>query len=104
MILPVSPAKAFKTGRSLNKITLMVGVARRVQRRTLHEPRREHSRPVSGMVQEQFGDRASMVMTLYPVARFPNSSLFIAHRTVMADAFTVCPALLPTSSWPGAQR
>jgi hypothetical protein len=46
------------------------------------------------MLQQQFGDRTSMVMSLYPLARFPNSSPFIAYRTVMADAFSVCPALV----------
>jgi para-nitrobenzyl esterase len=33
-------------------------------------------------------------MALYPLTRFPNASPFIAHRTVMADAFSVCPALV----------
>jgi para-nitrobenzyl esterase len=30
-------------------------------------------------------------MRLYPVSRYPSPSPFIAYRTVMADAFSVCP-------------
>src|SRR5262249_3554393 len=44
------------------------------------------------LVQEQFANATSAVLSLYPVSRFPSS--FIAYRTVMADAFSVCPALV----------
>ena len=95
VILPVSPAMAFKTGRLPNKIPLMVGVARDEFNGGLYTSLVANT-PVQyrEMVRQQFGDRASMVMSLYPLARFPNSSPFIAHRTVMADAFSVCPALV----------
>jgi para-nitrobenzyl esterase len=33
-------------------------------------------------------------MALYPLQRFPDSSPFIAYRTIMADAFSVCPAMV----------
>lgn len=32
-------------------------------------------------------------MRLYPIRRYPSPSPFIAYRTIMADAFSVCPAL-----------
>ena len=94
-VLPVSPAMAFKTGRFPNKIPLMVGVARDEFNGGLYTSLVATTPgQYQEMVQQQFGDRASMVMSLYPLARFPNSSPFIAHRTVMADAFSVCPALV----------
>jgi para-nitrobenzyl esterase len=34
------------------------------------------------------------VLALYPLSRFPDSSPFIAYRTVMADSASVCPALV----------
>jgi para-nitrobenzyl esterase len=46
------------------------------------------------LLQQQFGAQTSKVMERYPLSRFPNSSPFIAQRTVMADAFSVCPALI----------
>ena len=33
-------------------------------------------------------------MRLYPLQRFPAPAPFIAYRTIMADAFSVCPALV----------
>ena len=94
-ILPVSPAMAFKTGRFPNKIPLLVGVARDEFNGGLYTSQVANTPgQYQEMLQQQFGDRTSMVMSLYPLARFPNSSPFIAHRTVMADAFSVCPALV----------
>jgi para-nitrobenzyl esterase len=96
-ILPVSPANAFKTGRLLNKITLMVGVARDEFNGGFYYNTNfvaNTSAQYRELLQQQFGDRASTVMTRYSLSRFPNSSPFIAYRTVMADAFSVCPALV----------
>jgi len=93
-ILPLSPAKAFRSGQMLNKIALMFGVTRDEFNGGLYtlftaktpDEYRE-------LLQQQFGAQTSKVMELYPLSRFPNSSPFIAQRTVMADAFSVCPAL-----------
>jgi para-nitrobenzyl esterase len=94
-VLPVSPAMAFKTGRFPNKIPLMIGVTRDEFNGGLYTSQVANTpAQYQEMLQQQFGDRTSKVMSLYPVARFPNSSPFIAHRTVMADAFSVCPALV----------
>ena len=93
--LPVSPAKAFITGRSLNKITLMTGVARDEFNGGLYTSLVANSpAQYEELLRQQFGSRAPAVMALYPLTRFPNASPFIAHRTVMADAFSVCPALV----------
>jgi para-nitrobenzyl esterase len=45
-------------------------------------------------VSQQFGSLAPTVMRLYPLQRFPSPAPFIAYRTIMADAFSVCPALV----------
>lgn len=45
------------------------------------------------LVRQQFGPRAAAVMRLYPLQRFPSPEPFIAYRTIMADAASVCPAL-----------
>jgi para-nitrobenzyl esterase len=45
------------------------------------------------LVNQQFGRLAPAVMRLYPIDRYPSPSPFIAYRTIMADAFSVCPAL-----------
>jgi hypothetical protein len=46
------------------------------------------------LVRRQFGSRAGAVMRLYPLRRFPSPAPFIAYRTIMADAFSVCPAVV----------
>ncbi len=95
VILPVSPAMAFKTGRFPNKIPLMVGVARDEFNGGVYTSQVANTPgQYQELLQRQFGDRTSIVMSLYPLKHFPNSSPFIAHRTVMADAFSVCPALV----------
>lgn len=91
--LPISPANAFVTGRSLNKITMMIGVARDEFNGGLYTTLVAKSPDeYRALVQQQFADRTSAVLERYPVTRF--ASPFIAYRTVMADAFSVCPALL----------
>ncbi len=94
-VLPVSPAMAFKTGRFPNKMPLIIGVTRDEFNGGVYTSQVANTPgQYQDMMQQQFGDRAAKVMSLYPLARFPNSSPFIAHRTVMADAFSVCPALI----------
>jgi para-nitrobenzyl esterase len=91
--LPISPAKAFITGRLLNTITMMMGVARDEFNGGLYTSLVAHSPDdYRTLVQQQFADRTAAVLERYPVTRF--ASPFIAYRTVMADAFSVCPALL----------
>jgi para-nitrobenzyl esterase len=92
--LPLSPAKAFITGRFLNKITMMIGVARDEFNGGLYDTSLVANSldQYQALVQQQFGNATSTVLSLYPVSRFP--SPFIAYRTVMADAFSVCPALV----------
>jgi para-nitrobenzyl esterase len=96
--LPVSAAQAFAEGK-VNKVPLMIGVgedefnggvytngARTVVANTVGQYRK--------LVTQQFGADATEVMRLYPPARYPVPSPFIAYRTIMADAFSVCPALV----------
>jgi para-nitrobenzyl esterase len=95
--LPVSPAQAFAEGK-VNKVPLMIGVgqdefnggvytngSRTVVANTVAQYHK--------LVRQQFGSRAAKVMKLYPPARYPSPSPFIAYRAIMADAFSVCPAL-----------
>jgi para-nitrobenzyl esterase len=92
-ILPVSPATAFITGRFLNEITLMIGVARDEFNGGVYTTLVANSpEQYRELLQQQFGSRTSAVLSMYPLSNFP--SPFIAYRTVMADAFSVCPALV----------
>jgi para-nitrobenzyl esterase len=95
--LPMSAADAFRRGR-VNHVKLMIGVGRdefnggvyintpagTVVANTATQYRQ--------LVRRQFGRRAGIVMRLYPLRRFPSPAPFIAYRTIMADAFSVCPA------------
>jgi len=91
--LPLSPAKAFVTGRSLNKIAMMIGVARDEFNGGLYTSLVANAPDqYRELLQQQFADRTAAVLARYPLSRFP--SPFIAYRTVMADAFSVCPALV----------
>jgi len=97
--LPMSAAAAFRRGR-VNKVKLMIGVGRdefnggvytntsagTVVANTPAQYRQ--------LVRQQFGSRAQTVMRLYPLRRFPAPAPFIAYRTIMADAFSVCPAVV----------
>jgi para-nitrobenzyl esterase len=90
--LPVSPAKAFITGRHLNTITMMVGAARDEFNGGLYTTLVANSPDqYRELLQAQFRSRTSAVLSIYPLTRF--LSPFIAYRTVMADAFSVCPSL-----------
>jgi len=98
--LPMSAAEAFKLGR-VNKVKLMIGVGRDefnggIYTNTAGLPPVVANTPAQyrQLVSRQFGSLAPTVMRLYPLQRFPVPAPFIAYRTIMADAFSVCPALV----------
>jgi para-nitrobenzyl esterase len=96
--LPMSPAEAFKTGH-VNRVSLMIGVGRDefnggIYTNSLGETVVANTpAQYRQLVTQQFGSLAPTVMRLYPLRQFPSPSPFIAYRTIMADAFSVCPAL-----------
>ncbi|WP_335979441.1 carboxylesterase/lipase family protein [Streptomyces sp. CA2R106] len=92
--LPVSPAQAFATGR-INQASLVIGVARDEINGSIYQPSVLATTPAQykALLTQQFGDSTAAVMARYPLARYPDSSPLIAYRTVMADAFSVCPSL-----------
>ncbi|HEY3773936.1 MAG TPA: carboxylesterase family protein [Solirubrobacteraceae bacterium] len=95
--LPMPAAKAFNTGH-VNKVKLIIGVGRDefnggVYTNELHTVIANTPAQYQQLVAQQFGSLAPKVMQLYPLDRFPAPAPFIAYRTVMADAFSVCPAL-----------
>jgi para-nitrobenzyl esterase len=92
--LPMSAAEAFILGR-VNKIRLMIGVARDEFNGGVYTTLVANTPDqYRALVRQQFGALAPTVMELYPLSRFPDSSPFIAYRTVMADSASVCPALV----------
>jgi para-nitrobenzyl esterase len=97
--LPMSAAKAFKTGH-VNNVKLMIGVGRDEFNGGIYTNFPGHTivadtaAQYQQLVTQQFGSLAPTVMRLYPLQRFPSPSPFIAYRAVMADAFSVCPALV----------
>ena len=93
--LPRSPATAFATGRFDRQVSLIIGVARDEFNGGVYNDPVVANTPAQyrTLVRQQFGSQASAVFARYPLARFPDSSPFIAYRTVMADAFSVCPSL-----------
>jgi para-nitrobenzyl esterase len=96
--LPVSPTQAFSSGR-VNKVSLMIGVGRDEFNGGIYTNFPGHTivadtaAQYARLVRQQFGSLAPAVLRRYPVDRFPAPAPFIAYRTVMADAFSVCPAL-----------
>jgi para-nitrobenzyl esterase len=96
--LPVSPARAFKAGR-VNRVQLMIGVGRDEFNGGIYSNYPGHTIVADSaaqyrqLVRQQFGSVAPAVLRLYPLDRFPSPAPFIAYRSVMADAFSVCPAL-----------
>ena len=85
----MSPAKAFAEGK-INNVSLMIGASRdEVQLALATTPAQYQT-----MIQQQYGQYASAVEARYPLDRFPNSSPFIAYRTIIADSDTVCPMLV----------
>jgi para-nitrobenzyl esterase len=97
--LPISPAQAFKVGR-VNKVKLMIGVGQDEFNGGIYTNSPGHTivadtaAQYRQLVTQQFGSLAPTVMRLYPLQRFPSPAPFIAYRTIMADAFSVCPALV----------
>ena len=96
--LPTSAARTFATGRE-NHVPLIIGVGGDefnggVYTNSPHHPVVANSvAQYRQLVRLQFGSFAPTVMQLYPVSRYPAPSPFVAYRAVMADAFSVCPAL-----------
>lgn len=96
--LPMSAAEAFELGR-VNDVGLMIGVGRDEFNGGIYVNSPGHTIVANTpaqyrrLVRRQFGPDAPAVMRLYPLRRFPAPAPFIAYRTVMADAFSVCPAL-----------
>ncbi len=97
--LPMSAAQAFKTGH-VNKVKLMIGVGRDEFNGGIYTNSPGHTVVANTpaqyrqLVRQQFGSLAATVMRLYPLRRFPAPAPFIAYRTIMADAFSVCTALV----------
>ncbi|MGH3193950.1 MAG: carboxylesterase/lipase family protein [Streptosporangiaceae bacterium] len=99
--LPMSPGLAFATGRFNHHVSLIIGVARDenyggggVLVKSVSQYRQ--------LITQQYGPAlAQRILALYPPSRFPGwsngqptpATLFIAHRTVVADSDAVCPAL-----------
>lgn len=96
--LPVSPGEAFKTGH-VNKVKLMIGVGRDEFNGGIYTNSPGHTvvadtaAQYRQLITQQFGSLARRVMRLYPLRNYPSPAPFIAYRSVMADAFSVCPAL-----------
>jgi para-nitrobenzyl esterase len=86
--LTMSPGRAFAKGQ-INNVSLMIGVSRdEVQLTVANTPDQYRT-----LVEQQYGRLASTVMARYPLERYPNSSPFIAYRTIIADSTAVCPML-----------
>ncbi len=98
--LPMSPAKALATGQEATKVPLILDVAgdefnggmvtdlpggRHIVANTPAE--------YSQLLRDQFGSDAAKVEHAYPLSKYPDPAPYIAYRSVMADAFTVCPML-----------
>jgi para-nitrobenzyl esterase len=102
----MSAAQAFKLGR-VNNVKLMIGVGRDEFNGGIYTNTAGHTVVANTAAQyvqlmrQQFGSLATEVLRLYPVQRFPSPAPFIAYRTVMADAFSVCPALVSDAQLAG---
>lgn len=94
--LPRSPGRAFATGDFNHDVSLIIGVARDEFNGGVYVNQviATTAAKYQALVRQQFGALAPTVMARYPLRRFPDSSPFIAYRTIMADAFSVCPALV----------
>jgi para-nitrobenzyl esterase len=97
--LTMSPAAAFATG-DVNHVPLMLDVGADefnggVYQNLPGRPKVVAKTPADyrSLLRQQFGHKARAVERHYPLHRFPKPAAFIAYRTVMADAFNVCPAL-----------
>lgn len=94
--LTMSASQAFALGR-VNHVKVIIGVGRDEFNGGIyanlpgHTTIAETTAQYEQLVRQQFGKLASTVLRLYPVQRYP--SPFVAYRTVMADAASVCPSL-----------
>lgn len=94
-IMPMSPARAFAMGR-VNPVSMIMGVSRDEINGGVSTPQVVANTAVEyrSHIQEKYGSLAPRVMNLYPLERFPKTAqAFLAYRTVVADADSVCPAL-----------
>ncbi|QXJ21438.1 carboxylesterase family protein [Actinomadura graeca] len=87
--LTTSPGKAFASG-TFNKVPVIHGVARDETQILPAETPAAYEE----LVRRQYGEHAPEVLKRYPLARFPQPAAYIASRTILADANSVCPALL----------
>lgn len=78
--------QAFATGK-VNHVSAIMGVGR--DENLVGTP--TTAAQYRALVRTQYGQYASKVLAMYPVARF--GSPYVAFRTVAADSGTVCPAL-----------
>ncbi|WP_323746963.1 carboxylesterase/lipase family protein [Catenulispora pinisilvae] len=96
--LTMSASQAFALGR-VNRVKVIIGVGRDEFNGGVYTNTPGHpvvadtTAQYEQLVRQQFGPLASTVLGLYPVQHYPSPSPFIAYRTVMADAFSVCPSL-----------
>ncbi|HEY1640593.1 MAG TPA: carboxylesterase family protein [Streptosporangiaceae bacterium] len=96
--LTMPAAEAFRRGR-VNKVQLMIGVGRDEFNGGIYSNSPGHTIVASTaaqyrqLVRQQFRSHAPAVLRRYPLQRFPAPAPFIAYRAIMADAFSVCPAL-----------
>jgi para-nitrobenzyl esterase len=93
--LPMSPGKAFATGH-LDKVGLTIGVDRDEINggASTSAPVANTPAQYRALVKQKYGPLAPAVFALYPLSRFPTPSPYIAYRTIVADADSVCPALV----------
>jgi para-nitrobenzyl esterase len=96
--LPMSASRAFALGR-VNHVKVLMGVGREEFNGGIYANFPGHTivadtdAQYEQLVRQQFGSLAPSVLRLYPVQQYPAPSSFIAYRTVVADAFSVCPSL-----------
>lgn len=98
--LPMSPVKALATGQLASKVPLILDVAADEFNGGMvtDMPGTQHvvaNTPAqyTQLLRKQFGAAAATVERRYPLSRYPEPAPYIAYRSVMADAFTVCPML-----------
>jgi para-nitrobenzyl esterase len=93
--LPLSPGRAFATGRYNQGVGLMIGADRDEFNGGVYDSSVIARTPAEyrALLELKYGGLASTVRALYPPARFPGSSSFIAYRTAVAHADLVCPSL-----------
>ncbi len=95
--LTASPKDAFASG-AVNRVPMIIGVSRDEFNAGAYLNRPGRAPVVAdtpaqyrSLVEQQFGRHAPAVRRTYPLRRY--SSPYVAYRTVMADATSVCPLL-----------